>query len=61
MGGYKFKAVYTPSVTIAEDDFCRAEPIRNFYLHQNYPNPFNAATEIKYYLPNPSHVKFIDI
>jgi hypothetical protein len=33
------------------------EIVGNFNLFQNYPNPFNPSTEIKFSIPQNSHVK----
>ena len=30
--------------------------LEDYALYQNYPNPFNTETEIRFVLPEPSHV-----
>ena len=32
-------------------------PIEKYYLYQNFPNPFNSGTEIKFQLPEFSHIQ----
>ncbi len=65
-GGCKFKVVYTPGRTGVEDggSIALSDPV--FSLGQNCPNPFstrggspfggNSGTEIRYFLPQNSHV-----
>jgi hypothetical protein len=49
------KWVGSPSTAVETSHHTSHMP-QELVLSQNYPNPFNAATEIRYDLPEPSHV-----
>ncbi len=58
MGGYRFKAVYTPgAVGIAEKSSRETKQV-SFSLAANYPNPFNNSTVIPFTLNRAETVQF---
>ena len=56
MGGFRFKAVYTPEVTGVKEPADRPTGPDFFSLDQNYPNPFNPATAIRFFVKEPCRV-----
>jgi len=46
MGGYKFKAVYTPGVVVIKENTDQTNQPVGFALATNFPNPFNTTTII---------------
>jgi hypothetical protein len=57
MGGYRFKAVFSPGGNGLLGDPHGSAARRSFQLGQNYPNPFNSTTAIEYFLPETSLVR----
>jgi hypothetical protein len=56
MGGFRFKAVYTPEVTGVKEAAVRPTGEDSFSLDPNYPNPFNPATVIRFFVKEPCRV-----
>ena len=56
MGGYRFRAVYTPDVTGVKEAAGRSVEEGSFLLYPNYPNPFNPATVIRFFVKEPCRV-----
>ena len=50
-----FEIEVLPNLKVSDNE----EPLipSNFFLYQNFPNPFNLFTEIRYDLPDDTHVK----
>ncbi len=63
MGGFRFKAVYTPVATGVEEAADRPAGEDSFRLDPNYPNPFNSGTVIRFFVKESGRVslKVFDI